>query len=120
LSLQPRGIVTPLGQALIFDMAINHGPRHDMIGLAEDHFGVESKSKMPDNGVDEKDLVARVAEIRQERLHRLADKHGWEGLRQRGDFWVTVIAAGDWDLLGDADGMIAVKAGRRVKVKNPS
>ncbi len=119
LSIQPRNLHTPLGQALIFDMAINHGPRHNMIGLAEQALGVPPKSRIPDNGLHEPDLIARVAAIRQERLHRLADKHGWEGLRQRGDFWVRLIAQGDWDLQGDPDGSLEVKPGRRVQVRNP-
>jgi hypothetical protein len=116
LSIQPRNIQTPLGQALVFDMAINHGPRHDMLNLAEDALGVAPKSRMPDNGANEKDMIERTARIRQERMHRLADKHGWEGLRVRGDFWVKLAEQGDWELQGDLNGMITVKPGRRVQV----
>ncbi len=120
LSIQPRNIQTALGQALLFDMAINHGPRHDMIGLAEAALGVPPKSRMPDNGVAEPELIRRVAQIRQERLHRLADKHGWGGLRRRGDFWVNLTQAEDWDLLGDTEGMLTVLPGRRVRVRWPT
>lgn len=120
LSIQPRNIQTALGQAMLFDMAINHGPRHDMIGLAEAALGVPPKSRMPDNGVAEPELIRRVAQIRQERLYRLADKHGWGGLRRRGDFWVNLILAEDWDLLGDAEGLLTVLPGRRVRVRWPA
>ncbi len=119
LSIQPRNVQTALGQALIFDMAINHGPRHDMIGLAEEGLGVKSKSRIPENGITEAALIERVAKVRQERMHRLADKHGWEGLRQRGDFWVALVERGDWDLQGDAEGLLEVKPGRKVQVRHP-
>ncbi|GAB4572968.1 MAG: hypothetical protein Kow0077_13880 [Anaerolineae bacterium] len=117
LSILPRNIQTALGQALIFDMAINHGPRHDMIGLAEKALGVPSKSRMPENGVQETTLIRKVAQIRQERMARLAEKWRLPGLKQRGDFWVALVEAGDWDLQGDAEGMIEVKPGRRVRVR---
>jgi hypothetical protein len=119
LSIQPRNIQTPLGQALVFDMAINHGPRHDMIGLAEEAIGVPPKSRMPGNGGDERDLITQIARIRQDRMHKLADKHGWEGLRQRGDFWVALVTLGDWELAGGSSGQIEVKPGRVVQVRQP-
>ncbi len=117
LSIRPRNIQTPLGIALIFDMAINHGPRHDMIGLAEQALGVPPKSRMPDNGADERDLLRALARIRAERLNRLADKYGWEGLRGRGQFWLDLIYKGDWDLLGDARGQVEIRPGCQARVR---
>lgn len=114
LSIKPRNVQTPLGQALIFDMAINHGARHDMLTLAEEALGVPARSKMPDNGAKETDFIAKVADIRKERMYALADKYGWGGLRVRADFWVNTIAAGDWQLEGDANGEIHPKSKRVV------
>lgn len=119
LSIQPRNIQSPLGQALLFDMAINHGPRHDMIGLAEEALGVPSRSRVPDNGVQEVDLIKRVALVRQDRMNRLAEKHNFPGLSVRGDFWVALVNAGDFDLTGDEGGLVKVKAGRWVRVFFP-
>lgn len=119
LSIQPRNIQTPLGQALLFDMAINHGPRHDMIGLAEEALGVPSRSRVPDNGVPEAALIRQVALVRQDRMHRLADKHGLGGLRDRGDFWVQMADSGDFELTGDEGGLVRVKSGRWVSVFFP-
>lgn len=115
LSIQPRGVQTALGQALLFDMAINHGAYHNMLTLAEEAFGVPLKSRMPDNGVNEKDFIAKVAEIRQDRMHRLADKYGYGGLRVRGDFWMSLVIQQDWGLMGDEHGMLHPKLGRAVK-----
>ncbi len=119
LSIQPRGIVSPLGQAFIFDTAINHGARHDMIGLAEEYFGVPSKSKLGQNGISEQQLIAKVAEIRRDRLYKIADAQNLPGLKPRGDFWVNIMAAGDWDLAGDLDGFVTIKPGRKIQVRNP-
>ncbi len=118
LSIKPRNIQTALGQALIFDMAINHGARHDMLGLAEDAVGIKPpKSPVPDLATEKK-LITALAQIRRDRLYRLADKNNLPGLRVRGDFWVTLTQGGDWDLQGDASGNLNVK-GRMVQVRNP-
>ncbi|MBK8026554.1 MAG: chitosanase [Chloroflexi bacterium] len=119
LSIIPRGVVSPLGQALLFDMSINHGLFHDMIGLAEQFFKVKPKSKVVENGVSEQDLVSRIALIRQERMKALAIRLNAPGLIPRGDFWVKVVSDGDWNLQGDARGEIEIKTGRRVQVKKP-
>lgn len=119
LSVIPRGIVSPLGQALLFDMAINHGIAHDMIGLAETALGVKAKSRVGENGTTEQLLITKVAEIRQERMKALAVKLNAPGLIPRGDFWVNTVRAGDFNLQGDASGLILIKEGRRVQVRNP-
>ena len=41
------------------------------------------------------------------------------GLKPRGDFWVELSKKGDWNLQGDAQGMITVTTGKNVQVKNP-
>lgn len=117
LSIKPRNIRTPLGQALLFDMGINHGTHHDMIGLAEEKIGVPPKSRIGENGRSEQDLITQVALIRQDRMNRLADKYNWGGLKVRGDFWVNLVKAGDWNLMGDDKGELLVKAGVKVKVR---
>lgn len=118
LSAVPRNIITPLGKALIFDMAINHGSRHDMIALAEGALELPVRGRLI--GVDvEKRLIGKLAEVRGERMERLAVKLNAPGLKQRGDFWVALVASGDWELLGDANGNITVKQGRAVQVRNP-
>lgn len=117
LSAAPRGIVTPLGRALMLDMGINHGIYHDYFTLAEEALGVPERSKMPDNGASEQDFFAFVVNKRKERMYALADKHGWGGLKVRADFWVKLVEAGDWDLQGDADGKVYPKSGRAVTVR---
>jgi hypothetical protein len=119
LSVKPRGIASALGQAFIFDTAINHGARHDMIGLAESFFGVPSKSKLGQNGISEEQLITKVAEIRRDRLYRNADAQNLPGLKPRGDFWVKIMGAGDWDLAGDLNGFVTIKPGRSIQVRNP-
>ncbi len=120
LSVQPRNIVTPLGQALVFDMGINHGLYHDMLNKAEDFFGIEPyKQPLPLPQVDEKTFIAKVADIRQERMHAFAKANNFGGLIVRVDFWVDLIESGDWDLLGDAKGAVTPKRGVEVQVRNP-
>lgn len=118
LTIQPRNIQSALGQALCFDMAINHGPYHDMFDEAEDALGVGRKSRVPDNGITEEQLISKLAAVRLDRMNRLADARGpaYEGLRQRGQFWADLTTTGDWTLRGDAKGMLEVKSGRRVRV----
>jgi len=118
LSAIPRSINTPMGRALLFDMAINHGLRHDMIALAEGAESLPVRGKLPDSAT-EKRLITRLALVRQERMIRLADKLNAPGLKQRGDFWVALVGTNDWDVLGDLNGNLLVKPGRAVQVKNP-
>ena len=118
LSAVPRNINSPLGRALLFDMAINHGLRHDMIALAEGALSLPVRGRLPDLAT-EKLLIARLAEVRQERMNRLAEKLNAPGLKQRGDFWVAYVATNDWDLLGDLNGNVTIKPGRTVQVRTP-
>ncbi|HLV35939.1 MAG TPA: hypothetical protein VKY59_12525 [Spirillospora sp.] len=118
LSIIPRGIKTPLGQALIFDMGINFGPRHGFIGAAERELGVPPKSRLGENGAREEDLIAVLARLRKQSHDRQAERDNLPGLRVRGDFWVKLVEKGDWLLEGDPDGTIEVKPGRRVRVRD--
>lgn len=117
LSAEPRGVQTPLGRAIMMDMAINHGPYHDYFTESEKAVGVAERSKMPSNGTTEAVFFKAVTDLRKERMYRLADKHGWGGLKVRADFWVDMVARGDWNLEGDADGKIYPKSGREVNAR---
>ncbi|MCU0464221.1 MAG: SH3 domain-containing protein [Anaerolineae bacterium] len=119
LSAQSRGIVLPLSLALLFDIAINFGVMHGLLTAAEGEFGAPQKSKVGQNGVTEQQLIARVADIRKRSHDRQAERDNLPGLRVRGDFWVSLIASGDWQMQGDADGNIKVK-GQPLQVRNPS
>lgn len=118
LSITPRGLTLPLGRALLFDMAINHGLYNKHINRAEDRFGVPYKSRVGENGVQEPDFVRAIAEVRRDFMYRFADEHGFQGLKPRGDFWVDLANKADWHLQGEADGTVFV-LGRRVQVRNP-
>lgn len=119
LSAQPRGIMLPLSIALLFDIAINFGVMHGLLTAAEGELGVPQKSKVPDNGITEKQLITRVAEIRKRSHDKQADRDNLPGLKVRGDFWVGLVNSGDWELMGDANGNISVK-GRPLQVRTPA
>jgi hypothetical protein len=119
LSIKPRGIVTPLGQALIFDMAINHGTRNGFLQEAEELLGVPPNSIVGENGITEEQLIQTLAELRLETIYRLAERDNLPGLRVRADFWISLIESGDWQLQGDADGNVTIREGRIVQVRNP-
>lgn len=117
LSIKPRGIRTPLGQALIFDMGINFGPRHGFLSAAEEQLGLPPKSLVGTKGVTEQQIITKLAELRKRSHDNQAARDNLPGLRVRGDFWVALCQKGDWELLGEADGMLQVKPGVRVKVR---
>ena len=119
LSINSRNLKLPLTNAFFFDMAINHGARHDMITEAEEFFGVEPKSRIGENGISEQQLVMKVAEIRRDRMYRIADSQNLPGLKPRGDFWVNIAKQGDWRLQGDGQGNVLIKPGRLIQVRNP-
>jgi hypothetical protein len=119
LSIKPRGIKLPLSQALIYDMSIQHGPRHSMLTESEEAVGVPPKSVVGQNGASEEKLISKLAEVRRDLLYRLAERMNLPGLKPRGDFWVELTKRGDWNLQGDAQGMITVTTGKNVQVKNP-
>jgi hypothetical protein len=119
LSVKPRNIKTALGQALIFDMGINFGTRHGFLSKAEEELKVPAKSRAGENGTTEQKLITKLAELRKQSHDRQAARDNLPGLRVRGDFWVDLCKRGDWTLQGDANGMLVVKSGRSVQVRNP-
>jgi hypothetical protein len=119
---RPRGIKTPLGMALIFDMAINHGKtgtEKNYLSVVEETLGVSNKSRLGDNGVREEDFIRRVAEARRDFMYRFANKHNLPGLKLRGDFWINLIGANDWPLMGNDAGLLTLTPGKSVQVRNP-
>lgn len=119
ISAQPRGVQSPLGLALLFDIAINFGVMNALLGLAEQELGVPAKSRIGENGVTEEQFIAQVADRRKRGHYAQAERDNLPGLKVRGDFWVDLVASGDWGLQGDANGNVSVK-GIPVQVKNPS
>lgn len=117
LSIRPRNIRTPLGHALIFDMGINFGPRHGFLTSAEQGVGLAPRTHINDIATEQR-LITRLAELRRDSHYRQAARDNLPGLRVRGDFWVNMCQRGDWQLMGDDAGMVQVKPGLRVKVRN--
>ena len=121
-SMLPRGIITPLGKAFVFDTALNHGnwgAERDFLRPAEQSLGAAIKSKLGTNGLTERQLIGKAAQLRRDRLYALAAARGLGGLRARGDFWVQMTTQNDWNLQGDASGLVQIKAGVKVQVKKP-
>lgn len=119
LSAKPRGIGSPLGLALLFDIAINFGVMHSLLTMAEGELGVPARSRVIENGVTEQQLMNKVAELRKRGHDRQAERDNLPGLKVRGDFWVNLVAGGDWGLQGNADGNVIVK-GKPIQVRNPA
>jgi len=107
-SVNSRGVTSALGQALFFDMAVQHGPGNKHIQTAEANLGAPPKSQLGENGLTEQQLIAETARVRQDFLDRFATNHNLPGARKRGDFWVDLVEKGDWDMEGDADGNVFV------------
>lgn len=118
-SITSRGIVTPLGQALLFDMAIQHGPAHKHTQTAEQQLGAPPKSKLGENGLTEEQLIRQVTQVRKSFLYAFAAGNNLPGVKKRADFWVDLVASGDWQLQGDVDGNVVVY-NKPVQVRNPA
>lgn len=118
-SIQPRGITTALGQAFLFDAGIQHGVYNNLLEQAEAQLGLPAESHVGTRGITEQRLITLTAAIRRSRLAQIAAGQNLPGLIVRGDFWVTLCARGDWNLSGDADGMLLVKPGQTVQVRDP-
>lgn len=118
--IQRRGnLRLPLTYALLFDMGINFGVNHSFVRRAEEALGVPSNSRPGDNGITEKQLTAKVAELRRASHYKQANEENLPGLKVRGDFWVNLVEEGDWQLQGDANGFVYPKKGVKVQVRNP-
>ncbi|MGF1506578.1 MAG: chitosanase [Chloroflexi bacterium] len=107
-SATDRGIEAPLALAFLFDTAVQHGPYHRFLVEAEEASGVESRSRVGENGLTQEELIAKVADLRLASLRSLAERENLFGVIPRGEFWVALIAAADWDLRGQ-DGVLRVK-----------
>ena len=118
LSITPRNLKSALAYALIFDTAIQHGKYNFLIPKTETDLGVPSKSRVGENGVTEQQFIAKLAQNRQDNLKALAVKLNLPGMVKRGDFWVNLVSAGDWNLQGDANGNVNIN-GKIVQVRNP-
>src|SRR5690606_38994398 len=99
--IEPRGLTSPLGIALLFDMGVNFGTGHGFVRLAEQQLGVPPQSKPGQNGISEEQLIQKIAELRKASHDKQAREQGFYGLMKRGNFWVRLINQGDWGLLGD-------------------
>lgn len=118
IAIAPRGIRLPLSRALLFDISVNFGVGDGFLRMAERDFGVAQCSRLGDNGLSEEQLIRRVAELRKLSHDRQAEREQLPGLKVRGDFWVALVAAGDWQLHGDTNGNVTVN-GSLVQVRNP-
>jgi len=117
-SVTARGIVTPLGQAMLFDMAIQHGPAHKYTQTAEQMLGASPRSHLGENGLNEQQLITKTAEVRRDFLYDFAARENLPGVKKRADFWIDLIGANYWQLQGDANGNVLVYS-VPVQVKNP-
>lgn len=118
-AILPRDIRLPLSQALLFDVSINFGVGDGFLRMAERDFGVPPRSRLVENGISEEQLIRRVTELRKISHDRQAERDNQPGLKVRGDFWVGLAAAGDWQLQGDVNGSVNVN-GALVQVRNPA
>lgn len=118
VAILPRQLKTPLAHALLFDISINFGIGDGFLRIAEREFGVTERSRVDQNGLGEAQLITRVAELRKLSHDRQASRDKLPGLRARGDFWLNLVRAGDWQLHGDDHGLIIVK-NRPLQVRTP-
>ncbi len=119
MNVQPRGIVTALGQAFLFDSGIQHGVYNDLLAQAEQQLGLPAGAHVGTRGISEQRLIAVTAAIRRDRLVQIAAGQNLGGLIVRGNFWVSLCAQGDWNLQGDDQGLLLVKPGLTVPVRSP-
>jgi len=114
----PRAYKYPLTYALLFDVSVNFGVGDGFVRMAEKDLGVASNSKPEVSGVSEEQIIARVVELRKISHDKQAVRDNLPGLSKRGDFWVELVNNGDWDLQGDANGLV-YPIGKQVQVRNP-
>ncbi len=118
ISARPRGIQSPLGLALVFDVAINFGVMNRMLSLAEEELGVPPKSRLGENGITEHRFIMQLADRRRRAHYAQADRDNLPGLKARGDFWVNLATQNDFGLQGDAQGFVYPN-GKPVQVRAP-
>jgi len=115
----PRGYKYPLTYALLFDVSVNFGVGDGFVRMAERDLGVASGSKPEVSGVSEEQIIARVVELRKISHDKQAVRENLPGLSKRGDFWVDLVNKGDWDLQGDANGLVYPFDSKQVQVRTP-
>lgn len=108
ISSDSRGIETPLGRAMMFDIGIQFGSRNSLINTTEERLGLTPNAFLSDTGVSEQEFLLTLAEVRRDSLYRIAERTDLSVLRGRGDFWLNLIQQGDWDLEGNENGQIVV------------
>jgi hypothetical protein len=86
--------------------------------MAEEQLGVPLRSRPGENGITEEQLISKVADLRKASHYKQAERDKLPGLKVRGDLWTELVKLGDWQLMGDAIGIIVVN-GRNVQVRNP-
>jgi hypothetical protein len=118
LSVRPRGLQSPLALAMLFDIGIQYGIMHSLLGMAEDDLKVPRKSRVGENGITEQQLIAQVAERRRRGLYAQAEQQNLPGLKPRADFWVNLIQQNDWGFQGNVNGSVNVN-GMMVQIRNP-
>ena len=116
--ITPRNMVLPFSYGLLFDMGVNFGVNHGFVRLAEQQLGIPTRSVVGTNGVTEQMLITRVAELRKQSHDRQAERDNLPGLRLRGDFWMNLATAGDWNMYGDSTSTLTVN-GRRFNGRTP-
>lgn len=116
--ISPRQYKTPLGLALLFDIAVNFGVGDWFVRKAEEQLGIPSGSVAGTNGVTEEQVIKIVTDLRKISHDKQAARDNLPGLRVRGDFWVDLVQRGDWNLQGDDGGFVNVN-GRPVQVREP-
>lgn len=116
--VKTRDFRLPLSYALLFDVSVNFGVGDWFVRKAEERLGVPTRSHVDSHDATEEQIIAIVVEMRKASHDRQATNENLPGLRVRGDFWVGLVNAGDWNLQGDANGTVDIN-GHPVQVKNP-
>lgn len=93
-------IELPLGQAMLFDIAIQYG-------LHSRYFS-DLIYELQESGTPEDDALRYIAYVRYEDLAISAERVGIPDLTPREDFWLERMGEDDWQLQGDEDGDIEV------------
>ncbi len=119
LSIAPRNVQSALGYALMFDMSIQHGKYNFLVPKAETDLGVPNKSRLGENGITEQQYLTKLAQLRRENLYALSEKYKLPGMKVRGDFWLNLVTASDWNLQGDGNGNVNIND-KIVQVRTPA
>ncbi len=95
-----RQIALPLGQAMLFDIAIQHG--------LDSRYFSDLIYELEETGTAEEQALRYIAYVRYENLVTTAERTGIPAVTTRADFWLERMGEDDWQLQGDEDGDIEV------------